>query len=108
MLETNETKTNVEVHDPEILANAKAILDACSSPKDMQEAVLAAIASNEEWRGSNVSICWLQRLLPVQLSDHSLHLRSVFVLLKGILARSIAGLLVLSTLTRLKPCASNY
>ncbi len=51
MLEINETQTKVEVHDPEILARAKAVLDACESPKDMQEAVLAAVARNEEWRG---------------------------------------------------------
>src|SRR5438309_1432012 len=40
-----------EIHDPEILAQAKAILDACSSPQEMQEAVLAAVTRNEEWRG---------------------------------------------------------
>src|SRR5438309_5267921 len=40
-----------EIHDPEILAQAKAVLDACSSPQEMQEAVLAAVARNEEWRG---------------------------------------------------------
>jgi len=51
MLETDETKTAVEVHDPQILAQAKAVLDACLSPKDTQEAVLAAVARNEEWRG---------------------------------------------------------
>src|SRR6266516_5330993 len=51
MLETDETKTAVEVHYPQILAQAKAVLDACLSPKDMQEAVLAAVARNEEWRG---------------------------------------------------------
>jgi len=51
MPETNEPTTAVEVHDPAILAQAKAVLDACHSPKDMQEAVLAAVARNEEWRG---------------------------------------------------------
>src|SRR5713226_1536461 len=51
MPETNEPTTRVEVHDPAMLAQAKAILDACSSPKDMQEAVLAAVARNEAWRG---------------------------------------------------------
>src|SRR3989440_1168986 len=40
-----------EIHDPEILAQAKAVLDACSSPQEMQEAVLVAVARNEEWRG---------------------------------------------------------
>src|SRR5256886_12338368 len=40
-----------EIHDPEMLAQAKAVLDACSSPQEMQEAVLAAVSRNEEWRG---------------------------------------------------------
>ena len=50
MTEKNE-KTNFEVHDPEILAQARAVLDACNSAKEMEEAVLAAVARNEEWRG---------------------------------------------------------
>jgi glycine hydroxymethyltransferase len=40
-----------EVHDPQILANARQILDAVSSPKGMADAVLAAVSRNEEWRG---------------------------------------------------------
>src|SRR6266568_2980673 len=28
-----------------------AIIDACRSPEEMQEAVLAAVSRNEEWRG---------------------------------------------------------
>jgi glycine hydroxymethyltransferase len=40
-----------EVHDAEILAHARAVLDACDSAKEMQAAVLAAVARNEEWRG---------------------------------------------------------
>src|SRR5215831_11507878 len=51
MLETNETQTVIEVHDPQILAQAKAVLDACLTPRDMQEAVLGAVSRNEEWRG---------------------------------------------------------
>ena len=51
MPDTNGTQPNFEVHDPEILANARALIDACQSPKDMQEVVLAAVARNEEWRG---------------------------------------------------------
>jgi len=39
------------VHDPDILANARAVLDVCHSPQEMQEAVLSAVARNEEWRG---------------------------------------------------------
>jgi glycine hydroxymethyltransferase len=50
MTEKNE-KANFEVHDPEILAQARAVLDACDSAKGMEEAVLAAVARNEEWRG---------------------------------------------------------
>ncbi|MDQ2717517.1 MAG: serine hydroxymethyltransferase [Chloroflexota bacterium] len=49
----NEEHTTVqtEVHDPHILAQTRALLDACQSPREMQEAVLAAVARNEEWRG---------------------------------------------------------
>jgi glycine hydroxymethyltransferase len=43
--------TVVEVHDPAILAQARAVLDACAAPHEMAEAVLAAVARNEEWRG---------------------------------------------------------
>src|SRR2546421_1862701 len=51
MLEANDSTNQFEVHDPAILAQAKAILDACSPPQEMQEAVLAAVTRNEEWRG---------------------------------------------------------
>ena len=47
MQKTNKGTTRVEVHDPAILAQAKTMLDACSSPKDMQASVLAAVARNE-------------------------------------------------------------
>lgn len=40
-----------EVHDPAILAHARAVLDACRTPREMGEAVLAAVARNEAWRG---------------------------------------------------------
>src|SRR5512139_1489046 len=40
-----------EVHDPAILAGARAVLDACRSAKEMQDAVIAAVKRNEEWRG---------------------------------------------------------
>jgi glycine hydroxymethyltransferase len=40
-----------EVHDPEILAKAKALLDACPTGKEMQDAVIAAVKRNEKWRG---------------------------------------------------------
>jgi glycine hydroxymethyltransferase len=47
----NNGKATFEVHDPEILAQARAVLDACRSAKEMEDAVLAAVARNEEWRG---------------------------------------------------------
>ena len=47
----NEGLPPMEVHDPAILAQARAVLDACRSPKEMQEAVTAAVSRNEEWRG---------------------------------------------------------
>ncbi len=45
------TQTQFEVHDPKILANARAILDACRNAEEMQQAVLAAVKRNETWRG---------------------------------------------------------
>ena len=51
MLEVHDSTHQFEVHDPEILAQARTVLDACSSPQEMQEAVLAAVTRNEEWRG---------------------------------------------------------
>jgi glycine hydroxymethyltransferase len=43
--------SSLEVHDPEILAQARAVLNACRSGKEMQEAVIAAVKRNEKWRG---------------------------------------------------------
>ena len=51
MLEVQGITNQTEVHDSSILSHAKTILDACSSPEEMQDAVLAAVARNEEWRG---------------------------------------------------------
>ncbi|HLG74830.1 MAG TPA: serine hydroxymethyltransferase [Ktedonobacteraceae bacterium] len=51
MQDIYQSTESQEVHDPDILAQARAILDACRSPQDMQEAVLAAVTRNEEWRG---------------------------------------------------------
>jgi len=39
--------TQTEVHDPEIMAQARELLDACQHPSEMQEAVLAAVKRNE-------------------------------------------------------------
>jgi glycine hydroxymethyltransferase len=41
----------IEVHDPKILAQARAVLDACRSAQEMQQAVLDAVQRNAEWRG---------------------------------------------------------
>ncbi len=40
-----------EVHDPEALAQARAILNASESPADWAKAVVEAVRRNEEWRG---------------------------------------------------------
>src|SRR6266702_1259682 len=53
MLEVHDSTNQFEVHDPEMLAQARAVLDACHSPQEMQEAVLAAVSRNEEWRGKS-------------------------------------------------------
>lgn len=42
---------NIEVHDREILEQARAIIDNCQSAAEMQQAVLDAVKRNEEWRG---------------------------------------------------------
>src|SRR5260221_13984397 len=51
MRDIQDPPEQLEVHAPDILANARAVLDACRSPQEMQEAVLAAVARNEAWRG---------------------------------------------------------
>ena len=51
MRDIHDPPEQLEVHDPDILAHARAVLDACRSPQQMQEAVLAAVARNEAWRG---------------------------------------------------------
>src|SRR5579885_2531237 len=48
---TQQATAQTEIHDPHILAQTRALLDACQSPREMQEAVLAAVARNAEWRG---------------------------------------------------------
>src|SRR5574340_682496 len=51
MLQMEEPTNQLEVHDQAVLAHARAIIDTCDSPEEMQEAVLAAVNRNEEWRG---------------------------------------------------------
>jgi len=41
----------IEAHDPAILGHARALLDACASPRDMAAEVIAAVKRNEQWRG---------------------------------------------------------
>jgi glycine hydroxymethyltransferase len=45
------TPPTTEVHDPSVLAAARALLDACRSPAEMQETILKAVAGDEAWRG---------------------------------------------------------
>lgn len=40
-----------EVHDPDVLANARSLLDSVSGPAEMAQEVLKAVSRNEEWRG---------------------------------------------------------
>ncbi len=40
-----------EGHDPQVLAQASQILDACASVEDMGHAVLEAVERNQSWRG---------------------------------------------------------
>ena len=40
-----------EVHDPDILAKARSILDGVDGPASMAQEVLNAVSRNEEWRG---------------------------------------------------------
>jgi glycine hydroxymethyltransferase len=55
MLPAQETPAQAaqqyEAHDPAILASARAVLDACRSPAEMAQEVVAAVKRNEEWRG---------------------------------------------------------
>lgn len=40
-----------EVHDPAVLAHARAIMDATESPRQWAQAVIDAVKRNEAWRG---------------------------------------------------------
>lgn len=41
----------IEVHDPDTLAAARAVLEACADARAMGEAVKSAVARNARWRG---------------------------------------------------------
>ena len=43
--------TQFEVHDPEVLARARAIMNETESPRMWAQAVIEAVKRNEEWRG---------------------------------------------------------
>lgn len=51
MTEVHDLTMQTEVHDPALLAHARAVLDSCQTPLEMQAAVLAAVQRNEDWRG---------------------------------------------------------
>ena len=44
-------ENNFEVHDPAVLAQARAILTSSESPRDWARAVVEAVSRNDEWRG---------------------------------------------------------
>jgi glycine hydroxymethyltransferase len=48
---TSPTTGQFEVHDPVALAHARQLLDACGSPAEMAQAVVAAVERNATWRG---------------------------------------------------------
>jgi glycine hydroxymethyltransferase len=50
-IEVQQPADTLEVHDSETLAQARAIIDTCIDPREMQEAVIAAVERNERWRG---------------------------------------------------------
>ena len=52
MRDTSMSDQPFEVHDPDILAQARSVLNACQSGKAMQDAVIAAVKRNEQWRGA--------------------------------------------------------
>src|SRR5689334_21550295 len=46
-----EQSGQFEVHDATALAQARTLLDACASPAEVAQAVVAAVQHNDEWRG---------------------------------------------------------
>jgi glycine hydroxymethyltransferase len=51
MSETPRPAATLEVHDPAILAQARALVEASQSGRELAEHVLAAVRRNEAWRG---------------------------------------------------------
>jgi len=50
-MSTPAMEGDFDVHDRQLLANARAMLDDAGSPKKMADYVLDAVRKNEEWRG---------------------------------------------------------
>jgi len=50
-MSTPTMESDFDVHDRQLLANARAMLDDAGSPKKMADYVLNAVRKNEEWRG---------------------------------------------------------
>src|SRR6266567_4229576 len=51
-MRSHSSATNrIEVHDPDTLSVARAVLDACTDARAMGEAVKAAVERNARWRG---------------------------------------------------------
>ena len=48
---SDSESTQFEVHDRDVLANARSILSATESPMQWAQAVIDAVKRNEEWRG---------------------------------------------------------
>jgi len=51
MASANRSEARLEVHDPETLALAARVLDACRGPREMALEVVAAVDRNAQWRG---------------------------------------------------------
>src|SRR5215212_8812044 len=50
---TTASSSAVEVHDGEVLARARDLLDRAAGPRQMQQAVVEAVARNARWRGDD-------------------------------------------------------
>ena len=44
----HNARESSEIHDPDILARARSVIEACASPEEIQQAVLDAVTRNEE------------------------------------------------------------
>src|SRR5579883_2059611 len=104
---TQQATAQTEIHDPHILAQTRALLDACQSPREMQEAVLAAVARNAEWRGKRCLNLLAPKHQPAQRFERSSRLKWGHARLRVISARSIVGLPVPNISTKLRLSALN-